>query len=195
MFNAHFQIFQQHTVDLRPCPQCSPGSVMPPLVQHWNLRFQQSRPVSLIPLRVHVQVRSTSNLSLDIHAAYISRLSLVVPCGMVVGLLGQWTMNMLFFKCLFLLPAQSFNLNQCWVHNSFLRKHRLHVFFLIMFNKSIYIDSFIFLPLLWSIFFWGNIFFKVILQLLYYSPFHKTLPKSNLQMRWISLSFYEMGDM
>ena len=27
-----------------------------------------------------------------------------------------------------------------------------------------------------------------------YSPFHKTLPKSNLQMLWISVRFYEMGD-
>ena len=27
-----------------------------------------------------------------------------------------------------------------------------------------------------------------------YSPFHKTLPKSSLQMHWISVRFYEMGD-
>ena len=28
-----------------------------------------------------------------------------------------------------------------------------------------------------------------------YSPFHKTLPKSSLQMHWISVRFYEMGVM
>ena len=28
-----------------------------------------------------------------------------------------------------------------------------------------------------------------------YSQFHKTLPKSILQMQWISVRFYEMGDM
>ena len=27
-----------------------------------------------------------------------------------------------------------------------------------------------------------------------YSPFHKTLPNTSLQMHWISLRFYEMGD-
>ena len=27
-----------------------------------------------------------------------------------------------------------------------------------------------------------------------YSQFHKTLPKSSLQMHWISVRFYEMGD-
>ena len=27
-----------------------------------------------------------------------------------------------------------------------------------------------------------------------YSPFHKTLPKSSLRMHWISVRFYEMGD-
>ena len=27
-----------------------------------------------------------------------------------------------------------------------------------------------------------------------YSPFHKTLPKSNLQKHWLSARFYEMGD-
>ena len=27
-----------------------------------------------------------------------------------------------------------------------------------------------------------------------YSEFHKTLPKSSLQMHWISVRFYEMGD-
>ena len=33
---------------------------------------------------------------------------------------------------------------------------------------------------------------KVIILL--YSPFHKTLPKSSLQMHWISVRFYEMRD-
>ena len=28
-----------------------------------------------------------------------------------------------------------------------------------------------------------------------YSPFHKTLPKTSLEMHWISVRFYEMGDM
>ena len=28
----------------------------------------------------------------------------------------------------------------------------------------------------------------------YYSQFHKTLPRSSLQMHWISVRFYEMGD-
>ena len=28
----------------------------------------------------------------------------------------------------------------------------------------------------------------------YYSPFHKTLPKSSFQMLYISVLFYEMGD-
>ena len=28
-----------------------------------------------------------------------------------------------------------------------------------------------------------------------YSQFHKTLPISSLQMHWISVRFYEMGDM
>ena len=28
-----------------------------------------------------------------------------------------------------------------------------------------------------------------------YSQFHKTLPKSSLQMQWFSARFYEMGDM
>ena len=27
-----------------------------------------------------------------------------------------------------------------------------------------------------------------------YSPFHKTLPKSSLQIHWISITFYDMGD-
>jgi len=27
-----------------------------------------------------------------------------------------------------------------------------------------------------------------------YSPFHKTLPRSSLQIHWISERFYEMGD-
>ena len=27
-----------------------------------------------------------------------------------------------------------------------------------------------------------------------YSPFQKTLPKSSLQMNWVSVRFYEMGD-
>ena len=27
-----------------------------------------------------------------------------------------------------------------------------------------------------------------------YSPFHKNLPRSSLQMHWISVRFYEMGD-
>ena len=27
-----------------------------------------------------------------------------------------------------------------------------------------------------------------------YSPFHKTLPSSSLQMHFISVGFYEMGD-
>ena len=27
-----------------------------------------------------------------------------------------------------------------------------------------------------------------------YSPFHKTLPRSSVQMHWISVRFYEMGD-
>ena len=27
-----------------------------------------------------------------------------------------------------------------------------------------------------------------------YSPFHKTLPKSSLKMHWISVRFYEIGD-
>ena len=31
-------------------------------------------------------------------------------------------------------------------------------------------------------------------QLFFYSQFHKTLPKSSLQMHWISVRFYEMGD-
>ena len=30
--------------------------------------------------------------------------------------------------------------------------------------------------------------------ILIYSQFHKTLPKSSLQMHWISVRFYEMGD-
>ena len=29
---------------------------------------------------------------------------------------------------------------------------------------------------------------------IFYSPFHKTLPKSSLQIHWISVRFYEMGD-
>ena len=29
---------------------------------------------------------------------------------------------------------------------------------------------------------------------MYYSQFHKTLPKSSLPMHWISVRFYEMGD-
>ena len=29
---------------------------------------------------------------------------------------------------------------------------------------------------------------------LIYRPFQKTLPKSSLQMHWISVRFYEMGD-
>ena len=33
-----------------------------------------------------------------------------------------------------------------------------------------------------------------ILLFLNYSPFHKTLPKSSLQLHWISVRFYEMGD-
>ena len=28
----------------------------------------------------------------------------------------------------------------------------------------------------------------------WYSPFHKTLPRSSLQMHWVSVRFYEMGD-
>ena len=28
-----------------------------------------------------------------------------------------------------------------------------------------------------------------------YNPFHKILPKSSLQMHWISVRFYEMGNM
>ena len=31
-------------------------------------------------------------------------------------------------------------------------------------------------------------------QLFFYSQFNKTLPKSSLQMHWISERFYEMGD-
>ena len=27
-----------------------------------------------------------------------------------------------------------------------------------------------------------------------YSPFHKTFPKSSLQIHWISVKLYEMGD-
>ena len=38
-------------------------------------------------------------------------------------------------------------------------------------------------------------FFIVILSLFFmYSQFHKTLLKSSLQMHWISVRFYEMGD-
>ena len=32
-------------------------------------------------------------------------------------------------------------------------------------------------------------------QLCYYSPFHKTLQRSSIQMHWISVRFYESGDM
>ena len=31
-------------------------------------------------------------------------------------------------------------------------------------------------------------------HILYYSPFHKTLLRSSFQMQWISVRFYEMGD-
>ena len=33
-----------------------------------------------------------------------------------------------------------------------------------------------------------------LLSELIYSTFHKTLPRSSLQMQWISVRFYEMGD-
>ena len=31
-------------------------------------------------------------------------------------------------------------------------------------------------------------------EIVLYSQFHKTLPKSSLQMDWISVRFFEMGD-
>ena len=33
----------------------------------------------------------------------------------------------------------------------------------------------------------------IVIMYLCYRPFHKTLPKSSLQMYWISVRFYEMG--
>ena len=38
------------------------------------------------------------------------------------------------------------------------------------------------------------IFYAILNIYVKYSQFHKTLPKSRLQMQWISVKFYEMGD-
>ena len=38
------------------------------------------------------------------------------------------------------------------------------------------------------------IYIYITIIILLYNQFHKTLPKSSLQMHWISVKFYEMGD-
>ena len=35
---------------------------------------------------------------------------------------------------------------------------------------------------------------QIVLTLLTHSPFHKTLPRSSLQMHWVKVRFYEMVD-